>query len=425
MQYSFVKQLIDGVWMIHPSAASAWLPVFQGALSGLEFIPEQEPANSIPYMISASAEDRADNKDASDNQKQIYVTSLRGVVLKHDAMCGPVGTRTIAQRLLAADRQENIIGHILVTESGGGLGAAVPELADAIASLDKPIVAWVDGMTASAAYYINSYCNHIMASRASDQVGCIGTLINLEGYPKFSKLQDGKIIARIYADGSDEKNEEYEAALEGNFKLIKERVLNPHNDKFKNDIKSNREKVLPEHLRGRTYNASEVIGSLVDSIGSFEDAIQKVIELSQYALDHDTDKKPNNSNTMPELTNLNAIESIRDFALVDNQASFNMDQLKDMEQKLSEGATAAQRVTELEGQATKQTEEINALSITIQQRDTRITELETALQAATSNGAAGETASIIKPTDGNHASEVRDEFQEAKTFCENHLKNHK
>ncbi len=411
--------------MIHPGSASAWLPVFQGALSGLEFMQEPEPENSVPYTLSAYDSKTDQGQGSDETQKKIYVTSLRGVVLKHDATCGPVGSRTIAQRLLAADKQREIIGHILVTESGGGLGSAVPELADAITTLKKPIVAWVDGITASAAYYINSYCDHIMASRDSDQVGCIGTLINLEGYPKYSKQQDGKIIARIYADGAEEKNEEYETALEGNFKLIKERVLNPHNDKFKQDVRNNRAGVLPEQLRGRTYNAGEVVGSLIDSIGGLDDAVQKVIELSKKAIVNATNSKLKNTDTMPELTNLNEIESIRDFALVDGQASFNTEQLNDIEAALSQGATAALQSTAIAGQLTELTSERDTLSNDLQQRNTRITELETALAAASGNGAAVEPASVIKQTDGKQAPVVKDEFEEAKAFCENHLKNHK
>lgn len=409
--------------MIHPNTASAWLPLFQGALTGLNFEREAEPESCVPYMISCDNGERVkDGQSASMDNKQIYVTSLRGVVLKHDAPCGPVGTRTIAQRLLDADKQKNVIGHILVTESGGGLAAAVPELSEAMGRLSKPIVAWVDGMSASAAYYINSYCQHIMASRETDQIGCIGTMITFEGYPRLTTMQDGKVIARIYADGATEKNDEYESALEGNFKLIKERVLNPHNDKFVADIKNNRTGVLPEHLKGRTYNASEVLGTLVDSIGSLGDAVQKVMELSNATVE-EVISKPNNSKKMPELKNLNAIGSLRDFVVTDGQTSFNEAQLSDIEDTLATGAAAAAQVTTLTNQNTALAGEKTTLTGDLQKKETRISELETALEAAT-NGAADTSATIVKDTDGKNATDVKDEFASAKEFCLTHLKNH-
>lgn len=421
MQYSFIKHLIDGIWMIHPSAASAWLPVYEGAFAGLELSQEDEPENSIPYTISAKGFDSPGNK----SEQKVFVASLRGVVLKHDATCGPVGTRSIAQRLLEADKQEDIIGHILITESGGGLSSAVPEMADAIAKLQKPILAWIDGISASAAYYINSYCNHIMASRETDQVGCIGTLVTLEGYPRYSKLPDGKVIARIYADGADEKNEEYEQALEGNFKAIKERVLNPHNEKFKSDVKANRAGALPEHLKGRTFNASQVLGTLIDSIGSLEDAVQKVIELAGTSKRTETPHNKHNTTTMPNLTNLNQIDSIRDFAMVDGQASFNEQQLSDIEQRLSDGVEASQRLAEHQNTVTELTKEKETMTQELGQKTARITELESALELATKDGAADTSATVIKETDASGSATVVDEFQQAKEFCENHLKNHR
>lgn len=421
MQYSFIKHLIDGIWMIHPSAASAWLPVYEGAFAGLELSQEEEPENSIPYTINAKGFDTPGSK----SEQKVFVASLRGVVLKHDATCGPVGTRSIAQRLMAADKQEDVIGHILVTESGGGLSSAVPELSDAIATLQKPIVAWIDGISASAAYYINSYCNHIMASRETDQVGCIGTLVTLEGYPSYSKLPDGKVIARIYADGADEKNEEYEQALEGNFKAIKERVLNPHNEKFKNDVKANRAGALPEHLKGRTFSASQVVGTLIDSIGSLEDAVQKVIELAGTSKKTETPPNKHNTTTMPNLTNLNQIESIKDFAMVDGQASFNEQQLSDIEQRLSEGAEASRNLAEQQSTVSTLTKEKETLTQELGQKNTRINELEAALQEATKDGAADTSAVATKDTDASGSVTVVDEFQQAKEFCENHLKNHR
>jgi len=420
MQYSFIKHLIDGIWMIHPSAASAWLPVYQGAFAGLELAQEAEPEDSVPYTITA-----AGTQTRSKTEQLVNVTSLRGVVLKHDAACGPVGTRTIAQRLQHADKQENVIGHVLVTESGGGLSSAVPELAEVISSLNKPIVAWIDGISASAAYYINSYCTHIMASRESDQIGCIGTLVTLEGYPKYSKQPDGKVIARIYADGAEEKNEEYEQALEGNFKPIKERVLNPHNEKFKSDVKANRAGALPEQMKGRTYSASEVVGTLIDSIGSLEDAVQKVIELSSLRKEKDITLNKHNTTTMPNLTHLNQIESIRDLALMDGQASLNEQQLSDIDQRLATAEQSAATVSEQQTTIATLTQEKNTLTQELGEKQTRIAELESALQVATKDGAADTTATVIKTTDATGAATVVDEFQQAKEFCENHLKNHR
>lgn len=364
MQYSLVKQLIDGVWMINPLTASAYLPLLKGALSGLHFEKEPEPENSRQSYLKVA------NSSDPDSNSEIAITPLRGVILKDDGDCGQVGTKTLASRLKEADRNDNIIGHIIICESGGGLASAVPFMADAINSLTKPIVAWVDGMACSAAMYICSYCDKIIASRAEDQVGCIGTLIQFQDFPKYSKLDDGSINVRVYADGSEEKNEEYEDALEGNFKLIKERILNPHNEQFKADMRTNRPNVKDEHLKGRTYAAKDVVSVLVDDIGDFQSAVDAVITINN------------------QRTNLNN---------------------KKMEQETT--------VTPCEETAQVETQEVAQLREDLSQRDARISELEEALAAATEPGGAQEPAAVVTKTDTSSPEEI-DDFQARKEYCQ-------
>jgi ClpP class serine protease len=423
MQYSFVKSLLESSWMIHPGAASAYYPLLKGALAGLEFVAEPEPENSIPFLVSASTNrvipfsNPDDLSFSTENDQFVFVLNVRGTILKHDAFCGPRGTRTLASRLASMDKKANVIGHIIVTESGGGMAAAVPEMADAIQALTKPVVAWIDGMSASAAYYINSYCSHIMASRATDQVGCIGTLIQLQGYPKFAKLEDGSVVARIYADSATEKNDEYEAALEGNFTLIKERILNPHNEQFVSDVKSNRSGVLDEQLKGRTFNAGDVVGTLIDSIGSFNDAVDLVKSLAKPIAGTKQNSNINNSKKMDGLTHLNSIASISDFEVVDGHASFNEEQLADIDQQLGIGNASIEREAQL-------TAENTSLSETITARDARIVELETALNDISGNDAADTSASVVADTDSPNSTKkpVQNEIASAMEICENHLK---
>lgn len=416
MQYSFLASLMNSVWMLHPSGISDFLPLYKGAFSGLHFEKEPEPKDTIPFAVNMASMERVESSDSlPSDEKFVAVTILRGVVLKHDAFCGPKGTRTIASRLKQADTDKNVIGHVLITESPGGQASAVPELADAINSLTKPVVAWVDGMSASAAYYINTFCDHIMASRDTDQIGCIGTMIELQGYPKYGTLADGSIVARVYGDEASEKNDEFETALQGDFKLIKERILNPHNEQFIADVRNNRSAVKDEHLKGRTFKASDVIGTLIDSIGSFNDAVNKVIELSGTNNSNSNTSKTNNSNKMA-YNNLNQIESIRDFELQDGQASFNEQQLSDIDAALQSGTTASGQVTTLQA-------ENSTLTETVATRDARITELETALAAAQKGGAASSATVVVETDDPSKTGEKKDSLSESMSYCEQHLKN--
>ena len=344
--------------------------------------------------------------------KTIHVLQLNGVMLREDGDCGYEGTRTLAEHLTKADANPDVIGHILAVDSGGGASNSVPVLAEAIQKCRKPVVAHIDGMMASAAMYVGSYTDYIIANHIHDRIGCIGTMIEIEGYPNQHKTNDGKIALRIYADKSNEKNEEYETALSGDFKLIKENLLNPINEQFIEDVKTNRPAVTDSQLHGRTYFAKDVKGTLIDEIGSFEDAINKVINLSKIKI-----------NQMEKLPHLQAIPSCANLVSVDGFITISESQARDIENILAQNdainplktdlQTAKNEIENLNANLTKRTEEIN-------EKQSRITELEEAL-------AATKTAPVTMPGhNGTHAPETLHEptDQEAFEIAMNFLNNH-
>jgi len=375
MQFSFIRDLVKSVWMVDALTAQRYAPVLRGVFNGLHFEREQPDAGSAAYDAKAPAQSNTQNSNRS-----VYVQPIRGVMMKHNTESGITGTRTMAKQLLAADKNPDIIGHILKIESGGGQADAVPELTDAIKQLTKPVVAFVDGCMCSAAMYVGSYCKKIIASRETDIVGCIGTMIELGGFPKFNKEPDGFTTVRIYADGSEEKNDEWEAAITGDFKLVKERILNPHCEQFKTDIRANRPGVKDEHLKGRTYNAGEVIGVLVDEIGTFDYALQEVVKLSEIQ-----NSKNMSSKSKLKLTTLLTILAVQELVIEDGQTSLNEEQLTAIETALANAAP-------LQSQLDAANATIAERDRTIASQNEKIAELEKAPGA--------QSATVVKDTDG-------------------------
>jgi len=284
MQYSVVKEILQKAWFIEPGTFAQMAPMAFNALKGVHFNEEPEPEDNIPYLYHSANNERVDpNEEDRQEDEEIYINVIpvRGAMLKHDMLCGPVGTRTLAKRITRGDNDPSVIGTILIFETGGGSADAVPELTDAIQQAKKPVMSWIDGICASAGIYSAAFTDEIMASRESDRVGSIGTMMMMEGREKISKDKDNNIYIRVYADEATQKNEEFEKAMnELDVSLIKERILNPHNDQFIQDMRNQRP-VTDEQLKGRLYTAEESIGTLVDSIGSFDDAVNRVVELSK------------------------------------------------------------------------------------------------------------------------------------------------
>lgn len=316
---SLFNDIFRESWMIEPQTAAAQKHVLQGLLMGLEFTQEDE-------MVQAAIGHK--QNPSIPRGRSINVVNLEGTMLRYDGPCGMVGTRTLAALIREADAKEEVIGHVLYIDSGGGAANSVPDLAEAIQACQKPVVAFVDGYMCSAAMYVGSYCRHIIANREDNKVGCIGTMIQLEDWPKQVKDSNGIVHLRVYADGADEKNEEYEKALEGDFSLIKERVLNPNNERFKADIRKNRPAVHEDQLKGRTYEAKDAVGTLIDAIGSFDTAVAKVMELSTL-----------NISKMEGYKNIQSLESCHNLQEVDGCVTLNNEQLAEIEAAIEVGIT--------------------------------------------------------------------------------------
>lgn len=340
MNYEFLRTVIGTPWQVEVQTLNSLLPILRGMITGLNVDRGQEPQNHQSYRIGAKPSQGfapAVNQDSA-SQKVIHVLPLRSVLTKHDQDCGPKGTRTLATRLLEADSDPSVVGHIFTVESGGGQSIAVPEMTEAMEKCTKPIVAWVDGMSASAAYYICAFASEIIASREMDVIGCIGTMLVWSGRKsKSAENEEGELEVTIYADGSEEKNLEYEQAINDfNFTLAKERLLNPLNAKFKADVLSQRPSVTPEHLSGRTYFASEVVGTLIDSIGNMEFAIERLLSLANFS--EDTQDQSNQSLIIQpmakQFAHLNHVLNVEVLEGTDEGMFLNEEQLESINQAL-------------------------------------------------------------------------------------------
>ena len=327
--------------------------------------------------------------------KHVNVVRVEGVMMRDEGLCQP-GTRQLADWLCHGDADSRVIANILLVDSGGGASDSVKDLADAIGSCSHPVIAFCDGYMCSAAYYVASYCKHIMANDGRNLVGCIGTMIELAGTPKNFTDQDGVVHVRIYADGSEDKNNDYEEALKGNIEPIKQQLLNPLAEDFRNAVEANRPASLPEQRKGRTFFAQDVVGTLIDSIGSFAEAVDKAIELSNI-----------NITTMEGYNNIQSIASCADLQQVDEMVTLNAEQLGAIDAQL---ATLSQERDQFKAEAEKVanlTQEIDSLKETVSQKDARIAALESAI-----NKAQEEEAAAQAMHNGNPAK-PEDEFQEA------------
>lgn len=216
----------------------------------------------------------------------VAVIPLKGDMLKEGTWCS-YGTEELASLLMEAVRSENIIGTVLDVDSGGGSVDAIAPLLTAIGesrAAGKPVVAGCD-LCASAAYYVACHANRVVAvNDLSAEFGSIGVMIQFADYQKYYE-ERGIKIHTVYSDLSGYKNAPFEAALKGDYKAIKDEMLNPLAQQFQQAVRSQRP-ALDEKtegvLNGRMFFARDALKvGLIDRVGNgLQTAIDEVVSLS-------------------------------------------------------------------------------------------------------------------------------------------------
>jgi protease-4 len=293
-----ISAIARGQWLIDFQEARAYMPIALRILNGekaFEDSDEEEKPVAPLIFFKDTAGNMAQMSANIDNSANIYdgapkgsiaVIPFKGPVMKEDN-CGTPGTATLASWIKQADSSENIQAIIIDTDGPGGNVHGTFEFSDIVKNTQTPVVAYIDGLAASATYGGIVGANHIMASHDIARIGSIGTMITLFNWEEYDKKLGVKEIV-INADGSPDKNKSYYEALAGNDKLIKQETLNPLNEIFHRTVTQGREGKLQidaktnEPLTGKVYLAQDAIKmGLIDSIGTFEEAIKKAYELAQ------------------------------------------------------------------------------------------------------------------------------------------------
>lgn len=169
-----------------------------------------------------------------------------------------------------------IIAHF---DSPGGTVAGTPETADAFkaAAAQKPVIAMVDSLAASAAYWIASQCSEIVMSPSSD-VGSIGAMM-LHADMSAALETMGIKLTMIRSEISPAKNEAHPfAPLSEEATAFLQKRVNDAGVDFVKAVASGRRvsqaKVKEDFGQGRVYGARDALArGMVDRIATLGDVI--------------------------------------------------------------------------------------------------------------------------------------------------------
>lgn len=312
--FQLISQVLRGLWAIELTTAEGYRPLVAqlraGNIEPLAALFKSKKKENTPFAVSLSLEPGAKVHKASRYSSfdeappgSVAVIPVLGPMMSQD-FCGSLGTQTLGRLLQEADVHPNIAAHVVMFDTPGGTVAGTENFGNIIKGTQKPAVAFVQGMMASAGYWAGSSANHIMASGQTAQIGSIGTMLQVTDSRKADK-QAGYEEITTRADASSDKNEAFYQLLDGNDQPIKQQLLNPLNDVFLGAVKTNRAGKLPTGknaenvLSGKVYLASDAVQyGLADSIGSFQEAVQLALDLA-------SDPKTGSSNTPNSQSTMN------------------------------------------------------------------------------------------------------------------------
>lgn len=239
-------------------------------------------------MSDGKAMNQGNSFNAAPNGS-VAIIPIQGTMLKNGTMCS-YGTMEIAQMIDEATECKNISGTVLDIDSGGGSVDAIAPLVDSIRrsrEAGKAVIASCD-LCCSAAYYVASYCNEIVANNnISAEFGSIGVMMSFRDYAeKFQK--DGIKEHTIYSSLSEEKNAAFELARQGEYDKIREEELDPLALAFRSTVQANRKDLKSDTagiLAGKTFYAQDALKyGLIDKIGTQTYAVARVKELTASAI---------------------------------------------------------------------------------------------------------------------------------------------
>lgn len=283
-------------WMIRPSFVHGIRKVFEQNLNGHVMLGQQEKhlgyaavmkdGGSRPdfkeYLISDSGEVVPSCFINEMNAPFVNVLNVQGPITRNGGACS-YGSKQLRDMLFMAADSDFCCGHIFYINTPGGSAWAKNDFEQAIEyahEKNQPVIAFIDGLCASAGMYLAALCDERYYMHPKDEVGCIGVMAAFYTMKDGEKNEySGETYHEIYDPESFDKNRDFrDIANDGNDKQLVEDLKKLGNE-FRSDVKKACPDATDEHLRGKVFAAEEVKGILVDDRMSFNEVIERVFAL--------------------------------------------------------------------------------------------------------------------------------------------------
>lgn len=381
------------------------------ASDGSTYYPEE-------YQISEDGKQVKSNWALGCEKEQTFpfvsVLTIDGPITRNGGGCS-YGSIDHRDMMMRAANHPLCCGHVFIINTPGGSAWAKNDYQQAIDyahSKGQKVIAFIDGMCASAGMYLASLCDERYFMHQKDEIGCIGVMAAFYTEADGSTNQfTNETYHELYDPESFDKNREFrDIANDGKTEaLVNE--LAELGVEFRADVKRACPNATDEHLHGKVFNAEDVTGILVDGQSTFMDVVQRAFALhngTAQPIERDTpDDEPANTPEpqKPEddtqaTTNTKTIINMQNYPLInaacgmkegeikvsEEGAFMNAPLLDSIEARLSESkqqvADAEQKATTAEQSLADLQGKFDALNAQIEAANTAKADAEKALADA-------------------------------------------
>ena len=262
-------------WLITPAGYSTVVLLLESKLAGV---------NSEPYEVRAEETEQAgtwiEAKIDSHGIANIPISGVLGQRLSGiEKICGGTDYLDI-QKATEWALGRNAKGVMYGFDSSGGMVGGCADLADYIRGLPVPTQAYTDSKCNSAAYWLASACNNVVAGQSAS-VGSIGVILPWIDRGKVWEVEGIKYDAITNA-GADLKGAGAGPSLTDKQRDYLQDQVNYMGDRFQAAVRGSRPKIKSEVFRAGTYFGEQALEmGLIDKVGTYAQAHEQLLTRCQ------------------------------------------------------------------------------------------------------------------------------------------------
>lgn len=271
-----------GAWLLEQSAARVLLQMAERT----DWTTHVAEAGRVKPKSSLETVTVATTNPAQPQQQnqQFAVVRLSGLLMKQESSMMDSTSTVMARRDIRTAAQSPAIGGImLIIDSPGGSAAGTDDLYQEIsaAAAQKPVVAFIEDLGASAAFYAACGATEIYANNPGAWVGSIGTVMTI--YDVSKQATDAGVEAVVFATGDLKGAGTPGAPLTQDQRDYFQGLIDNTQKLFDAAVSTGRElnaKQLAAVRTGQVWPASQAAGlGLIDGILPYDQACNRLVQL--------------------------------------------------------------------------------------------------------------------------------------------------